>query len=224
MSNGTILFALTSHGTLGDTGRSTGAYAPEFAHPASVFRDAGYDLAFVSVQGGTVPLDGLNPDDTITQDFLAEPWAQDALATTPTAADLNPGDYTAIYFAGGHGTMWDFPSDSDLATLAAAIYENGGVVAGVCHGPAGLVNLTLSDGTYLVEGKRVSSFTDDEENAVGLADVVPFLLQAALEQRGGKHEQAPNFADFAVSDQRLVTGQNPASAASVARLTVEALA
>ena len=223
MSNGTILFALTSHDSLGDTGRRTGAYAPEFAHPAAVFLEAGYNVAFVSVRGGQVPLDGLKDDDTITQGFLAEPWVQRALATTPTAAGLDPNDYAAIYYAGGHGTMWDFPQDSDLATLAAAIYEQGGVVAAVCHGPAGLVNLTLSDGTYLVEGKKVSSFTDEEEAAVGLTDVVPFLLQSELERRGGKHEQAPNFADFAVADQRLVTGQNPASAASVARLTVQAL-
>lgn len=223
MSNGTILFALTSHDQLGATGRPTGAYAPEIAHPAQVFRSAGYDLAFVSVQGGRVPLDGVKPDDTVTQDFLAEPAVTQALAATPRAADLDPGDYAAVFFAGGHGTMWDFPDATDLAELAAAVYERGGVVAAVCHGPAALVNLRLSDGSLLVEGKRVSSFTDSEEDAVGLAGVVPFLLQRTLEQRGGKHEQADDFTELAVSDRRLVTGQNPASAAKVAELTVEAL-
>ncbi|MEI2777354.1 MAG: type 1 glutamine amidotransferase domain-containing protein [Tetrasphaera sp.] len=223
MSKGTILFALTSHDELGDTGRRTGAYAPEFAHPAAVFQDAGYEVAFVSVQGGPVPLDGIKEGDTVTAGFLAQDWVQRELADTSTAGELDPADYAAIYYAGGHGTMWDFPDDADLAALAAGIYEQGGVVAAVCHGPAGLVNLTLSDGSLLIEGKRVSSFTDAEEAAVGLTDVVPFLLQSALEERGAKHEGAENFAEFAISDQRLVTGQNPASAATVARLTVEAL-
>lgn len=223
MSNDTILFALTSHDDLGGTGRRTGAYAPEVAHPAQVFREAGYEIAFVSVQGGPVPLDGLKPDDVVTQRFLAEDQVREALSATPRAADLDPTDYAAIFYAGGHGTMWDFPHDADLAALAAAIYERGGVVAAVCHGPAGLVNLALSDGSLLVEGKRVSSFTDAEEDAVGLSEVVPFLLQKTLEERGAKHEQAENFAEFAVSDQRLVTGQNPASAAEVARLTIQAL-
>ncbi|WP_426565364.1 type 1 glutamine amidotransferase domain-containing protein [Angustibacter sp. McL0619] len=223
MSKGTILFALTSHAELGDTGRTTGAYAPEFAHPARVFQEAGYDIAFVSVRGGRVPLDGLKDDDTITRSFLADEWVAQSLESTPIAADLDPADYSAIYYAGGHGAMWDLPGDRALAGLAAAIYDGGGVVAAVCHGPAGLVNLRLPDGTMLVEGKRVSSFTDDEEAAVGLTDVVPFLLQGTLEVRGAKHEQAENFSSFAVSDQRLVTGQNPASAVRVAELTLEAL-
>lgn len=223
MSKGTVLFALTSHGELGDTGRRTGAYAPEFAHPAAVFRDAGFDIAFVSVAGGQVPLDGIKEGDTVTRDFLGEEWVQRELADTATAGELDPADYAAIYYAGGHGTMWDFPDDADLAALAARIYDNGGVVAGVCHGPAGLVNVRLGDGSLLVDGKRVSCFTDAEEAAVGLTEVVPFLLQSRLEERGAKHEGAENFAEFAVSDQRLVTGQNPASAATVARLVVEAL-
>jgi putative intracellular protease/amidase len=219
-----VLFALTSHSELGDTGRKTGFYVPEVAHPAVVFRREGYEIAYVSVQGGRPPQDGVKPDDTVVAQFLADPETQAALADTPRPADLRAEDYDVVFFAGGHGTMWDFPDDAALTGLAAAVYERGGVVAAVCHGPAALVNLKLSDGSYLVEGRQVASFTDDEEAAVGLAEVVPFLLETALVERGAKHTKAPNFAPHAVADGRLVTGQNPASAAQVAELAVRQLA
>jgi putative intracellular protease/amidase len=219
-----VLFALTSHGDLGDTGRSTGFYVPEVAHPAQVFRAAGYQIAFVSVAGGSPPRDGVKPDDAVVGEFLADPEVVAALGDTPTPKTLDGGDYDVIFFAGGHGTMWDFPGASDLGALAASVYENGGVVAAVCHGPAGLVDLRLSDGSLLVEGREVSSFTDEEEQAVGLADVVPFLLESTLVQCGARHTKGPNFASHAVRDGRLVTGQNPASANLVAELALAALA
>ncbi|MCZ4103024.1 type 1 glutamine amidotransferase domain-containing protein [Streptomyces sp. H39-C1] len=216
-----VLFALTSHGQLGDTGRNTGFYVPEVAHPAEVFTAHGWEIAFVSVAGGQPPRDGVRDGDTVTETFLKTYEQQ--LAQTPTADSLNPDDYDAIFYAGGHGTMWDFADAAPLASLAAAIYERGGAVAAVCHGPAGLVNLTLSDGTSLVEGKQVSAFTNEEEYAVGLSDVVPFALETALIEKGAKFTKTENFAEYAVSDTRLVTGQNPASAAKVAALTVSAL-
>ncbi|MGC5364248.1 type 1 glutamine amidotransferase domain-containing protein [Streptomyces sp. DT24] len=219
-----ILFVLTSHDSLGSTGRRTGFYVPEVAHPAAVFRKAGYALDYVSVRGGAAPQDGINPDDGVVADFLADPATQDALATTVTAKEVDAEEYDAIYFAGGHGTMWDFPEAEDLASLTAAIYERGGTVAAVCHGPAGLVNVKLADGSYLVEGKQVSAFTNEEEAAVGLTDVVPFLLESTLAERGAKITKTGNFAEHAVADQRLVTGQNPASAARVAELVVQQLA
>jgi putative intracellular protease/amidase len=216
-----VLFALTSHGRLGNTGRDTGFYVPEVAHPAQVFRANGWDIAFVSVTGGKSPRDGVKEDDTVTQTFLAA--HEDQLASTPTADALDPADYDAIY-AGGHGTMWDFPAARALAELAAGIYEEGGVVAAVCHGPAGLVNLTLRDGTYLVEGRQVTAFTNEEEAAVDLTDVVPFALESALTERGAKFTKVDNFVEHAVADNRLVTGQNPASAAKVAELVIAELA
>ncbi|ARQ67549.1 type 1 glutamine amidotransferase domain-containing protein [Streptomyces marincola] len=219
-----VLFALTSHGDLGDTGRRTGFYVPEVAHPADVFRRAGFEIAYVSVSGGAPPQDGIDPDDAVVAEFLADSETRRALAATPTPAQLDPADYDVIYFAGGHGTMWDFPESAELAGLAAEVYERGGVVAAVCHGPAALVNVKLTDGSYLVAGKQVASFTDDEEEAVGLTSVVPFLLETALVERGAKHTKAANFAPHAVADQRLVTGQNPASAAQVAELAVAELA
>jgi len=120
--------------------------------------------------------------------------------------------------------MWDFPTDPGLAALTRRLYEDGGVVAAVCHGPAALLGVTLSDGRPLVDGKNVSAFTDEEERAVGLADVVPFLLQTRLEELGAKHTGAANFAPHVVTDGRLVTGQNPASATEVGRAVLHALA
>lgn len=218
-----ILIALTSHRELGDTGRETGFFVGEAAHPWKVFTDAGYTVDLASVAGGVPPQDGLDADDPIQQEFLADERVAAQLAATPGLADVDPADYDAVFLAGGHGTMWDFPDDTGLAAIARAVYEGGGVVSAVCHGPSGLVNLTLSDGTTLVEGKRVSAFTNEEEAAVGLTDVVPFLLQTRLEERGAKHSGAANFVVHVVRDGRLVTGQNPASATGVAEAVLEAL-
>lgn len=216
-----VLIALTSHAELGDTGRKTGFYVPEVAHPYAVFTAAGYEVDYVSVAGGEPPRDGVKPGDEVVAAFLAEQGSR--LAETPTPDQVKAADYDAVLFAGGHGTMWDFPPSTALAALAAEIYENGGVVAAVCHGPAALVNLTLSDGMHLVSGRRVSAFTNAEEEAVGLTDVVPFALETALVERGAEFTKAGEFADHAVADRRLVTGQNPASATSVARLTLQEL-
>lgn len=224
MSTNTVLFALTSHDKLGDTGRATGAYAPEIAYPAEVFREAGWDVDFVSVAGGKPPLDGIKPDDTVTRDFLANESVAAKLATTRTADQLDPADYRVIFYVGGHGTMWDFPGCEELADLAASIYAKGGVVAAVCHGPAGLLGITEPDGTPLVAGRTLSSFSNDEEDAVGLSDVVPFLLESALVEKGARHQKADKFSEFAIVDGRLVTGQNPASSSKVAQLALAALA
>lgn len=218
-----ILFALTSHGELGDTGRTTGFYVPEVAHPAAVFRAAGLDVDFVSVRGGAPPQDGVDPDDEVVAAFLADPATKAALESTRTAAEVAAEDYDVLFYAGGHGAMWDFPGDRDLAGLAAAVHGRGGVVAAVCHGPAGLVDVRLGDGSYLVDGRRVASFTNEEEAAVGLSDVVPFLLETRLLERGAHHTKAADFAEHAVADRRLVTGQNPASAVRVAELTLAEL-
>ncbi|GAB3937905.1 type 1 glutamine amidotransferase domain-containing protein [Kribbella albertanoniae] len=215
-----VLIALTSHSDLGDTGRKTGFYVSEAAEPWTVFTEAGYEVGLVSVAGGRPPIDGLDENDPIQQKFLA---AVD-LDHTPVAAELDATTYDAIFFAGGHGTMWDFPEADDLLKLAAQIYEDGGVVAAVCHGPSALVNLKLADGKYLVDGKNVAGFTNAEEEAVGLTDVVPFLLADELTKRGAIHHPADNFAVQAVADGRLVTGQNPQSAQLTAEKTVEALA
>jgi putative intracellular protease/amidase len=215
-----VLIALTSHSELGDTGRATGFYVSEAAEPWEVFTGAGFDVDLVSVKGGRPPLDGLDDTNPTQQKFLA---AVD-LDHTPVAADLDASAYDAVLFAGGHGAMWDFPQADDLLKLAADIYENGGVVAAVCHGPSALTNLKLSDGTYLVAGKNVAGFTNAEEETVGLTKVVPFLLADELTARGAIHHPADNWSAQSVVDGRLVTGQNPQSAELTAQNVLTALA
>lgn len=218
-----ILIALTSHDQIGDTGDSTGFYVSEAAEPWRVLSRAGRQVDFVSTRGGRPPRDGENLDDPVQRAFFADPDVAAKLASTPTPADIDPSEYRAVLFAGGHGTMWDFPDDKDLAQVTASVYEAGGVVAAVCHGPAALVNVTVSGGEYLVMGKHVAAFTDEEETAVGRAGVVPFLLAGTLRARGAIHTAAPNFAPHTVIDGRLVTGQNPASAVGVAYGVLAAL-
>jgi putative intracellular protease/amidase len=218
-----ILMALTSHGDLAGL-RPTGYYLSEAAHPWRVFVDAGYSVDLVSPAGGEPPVDGVDLSDPVQQAFLDDPDMSAKVRSTPRFADVDASQYDAVFFAGGHGTMWDFPNDPDLASVARDLYEAGGVVAAVCHGPAALVGITLSDGRPLVEGKEVAAFTNAEEEAAGLTESVPFLLQARLEELGAKHTAAANFQPHVVSDSRLVTGQNPASATGVAQAIVAALA
>jgi putative intracellular protease/amidase len=217
-----ILIGLTSHGDLAGR-RPTGYYLPEVAHPWRVFTDAGYTVDLASTAGGEPPADGVDLTDPVQRAFTDDPDMTAKIRSTPTFAAIDGGDYDGVLFAGGHGTMWDFPTDQALARVAREVYEHGCVVAAVCHGPAALVGVTLSDGQPLVAGKRVAAFTNAEEAAVGLAEVVPFLLQTRLEQLGATHTAAPNFHPHVVTDHRLVTGQNPASATGVAQAVLAEL-
>ncbi|HEU4403988.1 MAG TPA: type 1 glutamine amidotransferase domain-containing protein [Polyangiaceae bacterium] len=218
------LIVVTNHDRLGDTGKPTGAYLAEIAHPHEVLRKAGVLVDFASPKGGRVPLDGVDRKDPINAAFLDDAALVARLNNSLRADRVEPGNYDAIFYAGGHGTMWDFPDEPALARAAAAIYERGGVVAAVCHGPVGLVNIKLSSGDWLVAGKDVAAFTNEEERAVGLAEVVPFLLADRLVERGARHHPAPKFQANVVVSERLVTGQNPASARGVAEKVAELLA
>jgi putative intracellular protease/amidase len=217
-----ILLALTSHAELGDTGRTTGFYVPEAARAHRVLTSAGYQVDFTSVRGGDPPRDGVKPGDPEVAAFLRD--HADALAGTAVPGSLNAADYDAIFYVGGHGAMWDFPDSQELAALAARIYQAGGVIGAVCHGQAGLVNLRLGDDRYLVSERRLTSFTNTEEADIGLSSVVPFSLQDRLTERGAHFTGMPQFTDHTITDERLVTGQNPASAASTATQVVRALA
>lgn len=216
-AKGRILFVLTSHDRLGDTGKSTGAFLSEVAHPYDVLTRAGYAVDFVSPRGGEVPFDpgSLQEPDDISRHFWEDEAIRARLRDTATPEVLAAEDYDGVFYAGGHGTMWDFPHSEALQRVTAAVYEAGGVVGAVCHGPAGLLNVNLSDGSALVAGREVSAFTTDEEKAVELDRVVPFLLDAALAERGARHTKAAPFQPHVVRDGRLVTGQNPPSAAGV---------
>jgi putative intracellular protease/amidase/membrane-associated phospholipid phosphatase len=217
-----ILMVLTSHDQLGTTGRKTGWYLPEAAHPWKVFTEAGFDLAWTSPLGGYAQMDGVDRDDTVQTEFL-DTFGELGPKTTTTAS-VDASRFDAIFYVGGHGAMWDFPGDEHLNRIAMSIYNRGGVVSAVCHGPAGLVNLKLPTGEFLVAGKNVASFSDDEEAAAGLTDVVPFLLGSILEQRGANMRIGTNFEPMTMTDGRLVTGQNPASATGTAEAVVAALA
>jgi putative intracellular protease/amidase len=190
----------------------------EAAHPWKQFTEAGCAVDFVSPKGGVNPFDGFDETDPVQTDFMTAFPNGGPFTLTPERID--PSAYEAIFYVGGHGTMWDFPDNVVLARIAANIYEAGGVLGAVCHGPAGLINITLSDGTFLVAGKHLSAFTDEEEAAVGLANDVPFLLASTLVARGAIHEPVENFQPQLVVDGRLVTGQNPASVIGVATAMV----
>jgi putative intracellular protease/amidase len=218
-----VLFVLTSHDTLGNTGKETGFYLSEVTHPEAVFEKAGIEVEFVSPKGGKAPMTGVDLQDPLDKAFLENAAKVAKVENTLTPHQIDPARYDAIFYAGGHGTVWDFSTNEQLDRTAATIYENGGVVGAVCHGPSGLVNLKLSDGAYLVAGKTVSSFTNEEEAAVGLSDVVPFLLESKLIERGANHTKASNFQPHVVVSDRLVTGQNPASATGVGERMVELL-
>jgi putative intracellular protease/amidase len=184
-----------------------------------VFTRAGYDVELASVRGGPVPVDGVDPKDAVSAAFLAGPAAARLHASLPSSA-VDPARYAAIFFAGGHGAMWDLPGD---AAFAAQLYERGGVVAAVCHGPAAPVDVKLSTGAYLVAGKAVSGFTNEEERAAKLDRVVPFFLEDRLVERGGRFHGGPMWRAQVVADGRLITGQNPASATGVAERVVAEL-
>ncbi|MCC3475484.1 MAG: type 1 glutamine amidotransferase domain-containing protein [Microcoleus sp. PH2017_25_DOB_D_A] len=221
MTSQKVLIVLTSHDTLGDTGKETGFYLPEVTHPLDAFTKAGLMVDFVSPKGGKAPMVGIDLEDPLNKAFLDDSEQVLQVENTLNPAQIKPAEYAAIFYAGGHGTMWDFADNQELAEIAAAIYEAGGIVGAVCHGPAALVNIKLSDGTYLVANKTVAAFTNEEEAAVGLTDIVPFLLEAKLIERGANFTKVPNFQVCVVASDRLVTGQNPASAAGVGERMVE---
>jgi len=222
-NNNKILMVITSHGKLGDKeGEPTGYYLSEVSHAYYEYKEAGYDVDFVSPKGGKSPIDGYDMDDPINKKFVNDKAAQQKINNSMTPDEVNLEDYRGIYYAGGHGTMWDLPENKKLNALTAKKYETGGVIGAVCHGPAGLVNVKLSNGKYLVDGKTVSCFTNQEEEA-SHADVVPFMLESKLEERGAEHVKSPKWQKKVIADGRLVTGQNPASAKGVAKKMIEVI-
>lgn len=218
-----VLLVLTSHDDLGGV-RKTGYFVGEAAHPWKAIVDAGYRVDVASIAGGAPPEDGRDESDPVQAAFLADPAIAAQLQDTPRLADVDASGYDAVLFVGGHGAMWDFPTSPAVNRVGREVWEHGGVVSAVCHGPAALTNIRLSDGTPLIAGRRVAGFTNGEEAEVGLTGVVPFSLADRLARTGATHVPAPNWSDQVVTDGRLVTGQNPQSAASVGRAIVEELA
>jgi len=215
-----ILIVLTSHDQLGDTGKKTGFWLEEFAAPYYVLKDAGAAITLASPKGGHPPLDPKSdlPENLTeaTKRFRTDKAAQAELANTKKLADVSANDFDAIFYPGGHGPMWDMPDNATSIALIEAFLKAGKPVAAVCHAPAAFVNVRGKDGEYLVKGKRVTGFTNAEEEAVGLTAVVPFLLEDRLKERGGVYSKDVNWAPCVQVDGKLVTGQNPASSGPVA--------
>lgn len=218
------LFVVTNTERLGDTGEPTGFHLSEVTHPLAEFDAAGIEVDLASPRGGRAPITAADRSDALNAAFLDDPERMTQVEQTLGRGDVAAEDYDAIMFAGGHGTMWDFRQATWLGDVAARIYERGGVVGGVCHGPAGLLAVQLADGRPLVAGKRVAAFTNDEERAVHRDQIIPFFLADALVELGAEHVPAPNFTANVIVDERLVTGQNPASASKLGQEMVGLLA
>lgn len=210
-----VLIVLTSHDQLGNTGKKTGFWLEEFAAPYYVLKDAGVAVTLASPKGGQPPLDpksDLPENQTrLTQRFRTDTAAQAELASTKKLADVSADDFDGVFYPGGHGPMWDMPSNATSIALIEAFVKAGKPVAAVCHAPVALVDVRGKDGEYLVKGRHVTGFTNAEEEAVNLTAVVPFLLEDRLKERRGIYSKAANWVPYVQVDGKLVTGQNPAS-------------
>lgn len=223
-----ILIVLTSNSQMGDTGKSTGFWAEELATPYYALVDAGAEVHLASPLGGAVPVDqgSVKPRGSnapIVERFLADGRLQADLAQTLRVSSVDAGSYDAVFFPGGHGTMWDLPTDEGVSRAVETAFSAGKVIASVCHGAAGLVGAKRPDGLPVVHNVRINSFTDAEEAAVGLTDVVPFSLEGRLRELGARFDGASMWAAYAVRDGQFVTGQNPQSSELVAHHVLEAL-
>lgn len=216
-----VLMVLTSHDQLGDTGRKTGFWLEEFAAPYYVFKDAGADVVLASPAGGQPPLDPVSDQADAqteqTRRFAADPAAQQALASTVKLDTINTADFDTVFYPGGHGPLWDLAESPVSIALIEAFERAGKPIGFVCHAPGALRHVKAVNGAPLVKGRRVTGFSNAEEAAVGLTDVVPFLIENDFKALGGKYEKGADWQSFVLEDGLLVTGQNPASSSAVAK-------
>lgn len=214
---------LTSHDKLGDTGTQTGWYLPEAAHPWEVFNECGVEMTWASPKGGLAPVDEGSvksyEEDKVSKKFLKT----DAYKTTKKLSDVDPSDFDAVFVVGGYGVMWDLVDNERLKGLVRNIWEDEGIVSGVCHGPAALVGITLKDGKSLSKDKRVACFSDDEEAALNRSSIVPETCEKAFKGVGAKYTSRKPWSVHVVEDGRLITGQNPMSAKATAEAVCKAL-
>ncbi|MFD3238079.1 type 1 glutamine amidotransferase domain-containing protein [Rahnella perminowiae] len=222
-----LLMVLTSHDKLGETGKKTGFWLEEFTAPYYEFLDAGAELTLASPKGGQPPLDPKSdePDaqTETTERFRNDKDAQKVLANTHILADVNADDFDAIFYPGGHGPLWDLAEDPHSIALIQAFWAAGKPVSAVCHAPGVLRNVLVEDGTPLLKDKRVTGFSNSEEDAVGLTDIVPFLVEDELKKHGGDYSKAADWRPYSITDGNLITGQNPASSRAVAQALLKLL-
>jgi putative intracellular protease/amidase len=215
-----ILMVLTSHDELGNTGKKTGFWVEEFAAPYYAFIDAGVEVTLATPKGGQAPID---PTSTLedfqtaaTARYDGDDTAQAKIATTVKLSSLNESDFDGVFYPGGHGPLWDLTDNADSISLIESFLKAGKAVATVCHASAALLNVKQASGDFAIKGKAVTGFTNSEEEAVQLTEVVPFLLEDELIKRGGEYQKAQDWNAFAVQDGLIITGQNPASSALAA--------
>ncbi|KAI9596620.1 class I glutamine amidotransferase-like protein [Syncephalis fuscata] len=228
---GTVLFVLTSHSQLGNTGKPTGFYLPELAHPYEVLSKE-YRIRFVTPKGGKSPVDPSSVeafrDDPICAKFLENASVVASIENTEYLSSITDEDISnlsGVFFPGGHGPMFDLAENELSANIVRKVYEQGGVIGAVCHGPAGIVNVKLSNGNYLVAEHNVTGFSNAEEDAVGLSSVMPFMLEDLLRDHGASYSKASEpWGEHVVGQNtRLVTGQNPNSSSGVAKAMLDSL-
>jgi putative intracellular protease/amidase len=222
-----ILMVLTSHDKLGNTGRKTGFWLEEFAAPYFTFKDAGAEIVLASPKGGQPPLDPKsnepNYQTDLTHRFEADADAKARLAATVRLDSVKSEDFDTVFYPGGHGPMWDLAEDQNSVKLIETMFQAGKPVALVCHAPGALRHAKTPDGKSLVQGKRVTGFTNTEEEAVGLTKVVPFLVEDELKAKGGIFSKAADWQPYVLTDGLLITGQNPASSGPAAKVLIETL-
>ena len=222
-----ILFVLTSNDKLGDTGNKTGFWIEEFAAPYYMLKDAGYEVTLSSPKGGQPPIDPSSESEDAqtesTKRFYSDKETQETLSSTLQLSEVDQKDYDALFYPGGHGVLWDLVEDKDSKEIIESFYNNDKPVSFVCHAPAVLKNIKNSNGEPLVKGKKVTGFTNQEEDAVQLTNVVPFLLEDMLIENGGEYSKIEDWQPYAVQDGLLITGQNPASSEKVADLLMKTL-
>lgn len=216
-----VLFVLTSHSELGNTGKKTGFWVEEFAAPYYVMADAGVEITIASPKGGQPPIDPKSeaPDaqTAATKRYYADGALKEKMANTKKLADMNAVDFDAVFYPGGHGPLWDLYDDKNSIALIQNFWAAGKPVAAVCHAPSALLNVKDEKGEPLVKGKKVTGFTNTEEEGVQLTNVVPYLLEDELKARGGNYSRGNDWSAYVVQDGRLVTGQNPASSEEAAK-------
>lgn len=222
-----ILMVLTSHDQLGNTGNKTGFWLEEFAAPYYIFKDAGADIALASPKGGQPPLDPKSDDPDAqteaTRRFRDDKDAQQLLANTHRIADIQAQDFDAVFYPGGHGPLWDLAEDRDSIALIESFIGASRPVAAVCHAPGVLRHVKDANGEPLVSGKKVTGFSNSEEDAVGLTDIVPFLVEDILQQNGGRYSKGDDWSSYVLTDGLLITGQNPASSEATAKALLKQL-
>jgi len=222
-----ILFVLTSHSELGNTGKKTGFWIEEFAAPYYLLSDAGIDITIASPKGGQPPIDpkseAADASTPATERYNKDIAVKEKLSHTLRLSDVKQTDYDAVFYPGGHGPLWDLSTDATSISLIEDFYSNGKPIAFVCHAPAALVNVKAKNGDPLVKGKNVTGFTNSEEDAVHLSTVVPFMLESELKKLGAHYSKGADWGSYVQQDGQLITGQNPGSSEAAAKLLLETL-